>query len=170
MSDILARNALYTPRGGPRARERRGRSIVVDMPMQDPLSLESVERRVLRACKTVRVLPDKENKWRYGSLDNPMWAQAAREWTAYGAVEEAVRFIPEPSDVSDVLIALAWTRAISKAQFRLVWARSFDLSFGTIARKIGRDRETARNWYRRAISEVHDEALRSHRSLQGSPG
>lgn len=52
---------------------------------------------------------------------------------AYGyQAPRRVPFIPTPFDVSDVVTALKWPRGIRRRQFRLIYWRSFGLSFSQI--------------------------------------
>ncbi len=115
-----------------------------------PVDILDVERRFMRACKTVRALPDRERKFFVVGSQWPEVVQDAQE--AYGYNEaELPRFRPTPFDVGDMLTALAWARGIDKRDFRLVWWRSFDVSFGQIAKRIGRSDETARRRYKEAV-------------------
>jgi len=112
-----------------------------------PENILEVERRFMRACKTIRALPDRERRFQRVESWWPEVVRSAEE--AYG-YEEALmpRFRPKPFDVSDVLTALSWARTLNKREFRLAWWRSFDLSFGQIGRRIGRSDETARRNYK----------------------
>lgn len=100
-------------------------------------TITDVERRILRACKTIRALPDLEARFfRYHSLwpDTP---QSAEE--AYGWQEASLpRFRPTPADVSDCLTALAWLRGIPRREGKLIWWRSLGWGFAHIAARIGR--------------------------------
>lgn len=118
--------------------------------IQKKLLVADVERRILRACKTLRALPDKER--RFQALTNK-WPDTVREVSeAYGYADEVMpRFRPTPADVSDCLTALAWARGISKRAFKLIWWRSFGVSFRHIGIRLGRSDETARMRYRDAI-------------------
>ena len=112
-----------------------------------------VERRFLRACKTIRALPDRERRFHVVESWWPEIVRSAEE--AYGYTEATLpRFRPTPFDVSDVLNALAWARPLDKREFRMVWWRSFDLSFGQIGRRIGRSDETARRRYKDAMLKL----------------
>lgn len=158
-SDMLARNSIRIPSRG-MTREPRGRPETTITEAEDRLSLANIERRVLRACKTIRALPDKERKFLYRSLDCGMWSQAVEEWTAYGAETTAVKFRPEPFDVSDCLVALGWCRAIEKKEFSIVWERSLDKSFMFIASKRGWSDDTAERRYKRIIDTLSTQARR----------
>lgn len=117
-----------------------------------PLITE-VERRILRACRTLRAIPDREQ--RYFVLRNswPDVQQATDD--AYGYTEVAMpKFRPKPQDVSDMLPALAWARGLEPREWRLIWWRSFDVSFRQIGFRIGRSDETARRWYKDAMLKV----------------
>lgn len=125
------------------------------------LGVQEVERRVLRACKTVRAMPDQE--WRYLRAGNPVpphWEVVRDFMDAYNPDGDVkMRFRPTPFDVSDMLPALSWCRILTKQDFRFVWWRSFDeVSFKTIAMRIGRSDETARQRYRDVILRVWNEA------------
>lgn len=117
--------------------------------MTAPLVSE-VEVRILRACKTIRALPDREARFfRYGS----MWPSVAHSTEeAYGYDEARLpRFKPSPADVSDCLTALEWARAVPRREFKLVWWRSLGWSYRHIAARLGRSHETARQRYRDVI-------------------
>ena len=118
------------------------------------LSATDVERRVIRACKTIRALPDREQ--RFLSSQPGIWVNFIREKKdSYGATEPLkAKFRPTPFDVSDVLRALSWCRVLESNEFDYIWWRSFDISFGVIADRIGRSDETARQRYRDAILKV----------------
>lgn len=125
------------------------------------LTVREVEDRVLRACKTVRALPD--NEWRFqraGEPSTPNWEVVRDFMDAYDPDGDVrVRFRPTPFDVSDMLPALAWCRVLTKKDFRFIWWRSFDeVSFKTIAMRIGRSDETARQRYRDALLRIWNEA------------
>lgn len=128
------------------------------------IGIVDIERRFIRACKTVRVLPDPDA--RFGSSGCwPEYVADASE--AYGYTEAAMpRFRPTPFDVSDMLGALAWARGIDKPEHRLLWWRSFDLSFGQIARRIGRSDETARRRYKDAVLFLWGTANYGNRALK----
>lgn len=117
----------------------------------EPLNIRDVERRIIRACKTIRALPDKEQ--RFLSYQQGIWANYIRDpKESYGVAEELkARFRPTPFDVSDVLRALNWCRSLDRNEFDYIWWRSFDISFGVIAKWIGRSDETARLRYKDAI-------------------
>ena len=124
------------------------------------LNILDVERRILRACRTIRALPDPERK--FFALHNS-WPEAVREVEeAYGYNEAILpRFRPTPQDVSDCLVALAWARGIPKRAWRLVWWRSFGVSFKQIGFRLGRSDETARRWYKDAILGLWAEASKT---------
>lgn len=121
------------------------------------LTVKEVENRVERACKTVRSIPDKEEGFlRRGNPSSMSWHIIHDFFDAYSPDGEVrIRFRPTPFDVSDMLTALGWCGCLTKQEFRLLWWRSFDeVSFGVIARRIGRSDETARSWYRDALLKV----------------
>jgi len=126
-------------------------------PHRPGLDILVVERRFLRACKTIRVLPDREAKFFNVNSCWPEVVQTFEEAYGYGEVS-LPRFRPNPFDVSDVLTALSWARELRKNEFRIAWWRSFDLSFGQISRRIGRSDETARRYYRDTMLKLWSEA------------
>lgn len=121
------------------------------------ITIDKVERRFIRACKTIRALPDLEKRF---LRHNNGWPDFVRDHNdAYGYTEVALpRFRPNPFDVSDVLTALAWGRKLQRNEWKLVELRSFDLSFGQIGRSIRRSDETARRHYRDVMLKVWAEA------------
>lgn len=115
-----------------------------------PLLVTEVEQRLLRACKTLRAMPDKEARFQVIRTCWPATADDPDE--AYGYTEETLpKFRPSPSDVSDYLVALHWIRGIPRREFKLVWWRSFGVSFKHIAIRLGRSDDTARNRYKDVI-------------------
>lgn len=124
------------------------------------LTPAEVERRILRACKTIRALPDRERKFQ---ITHNAWPDMVRDVAdAYGYTEERMpRFNPSPADVSDCLVALEWVRGLNRQEWRLIWARSFGFSFRHIGLRIGRSDETARRFYRDAILNVWMKACAS---------
>jgi hypothetical protein len=125
----------------------------IDVPIGQPLLITEVERRILRACKTLRAVPDHEAK--FMKIYSP-WPEIKRAVEdAYGYTEATMpKFRPSPADVSDMLTALSWARAIEKREFKLVWWRSFDISFKHIGLRIGRSDEMARLRYKDAILKI----------------
>lgn len=126
------------------------------------LHVYEVERRFLRACQTIRALPDREQRFILsGQVGQAMWRNVVDEFTAYGYTEEVLpKFRPTPADVSDCLNALSWANGMDKKDFRYLWWRSFDVSFSVIAARIGRSDETARRRYRDAVTYLWAEANR----------
>jgi hypothetical protein len=121
------------------------------------ITIDKVERRFLRACKTIRALPDLERRFLRHSNGWPDYVRDHNE--AYGYSEAAMpRFRPKPFDVSDVLTALAWGKNLQRNEWKLVEMRSFDLSFGQIGRRIGKSDETARRYYRDVMLKIWSEA------------
>jgi hypothetical protein len=125
------------------------------------LSVQDVEKRVMRACKTVRVLPD--NEWRFlrngapKSAAIPVIQDFMDAYDPDGKVH--VRFRPTPFDVSDMLVALKWCNVLTKEDFKYLWWRSFDeVSFSMIGARIGKSDETARARYRDALLRVWNQA------------
>lgn len=123
--------------------------------------VNDIERRILRACKTIRVLPDSEAKFfQYCSLW-PIVAHSTEE--AYGYDEARLpRFRPTPADVSDCLTALAWARGIPRRQWRLVWWRSLGWGFHHIAARIGRSDQEAKLRYQGVILNLWLTANKSY--------
>lgn len=116
------------------------------------ISRRSVEERVLRALKTLRALPDRGKHTQAVHSSWPDYVHEAID--AYNSVEERERFQPTPRDISDYLTALSWCRHLPRNEWKLLWFRSFDLSFGLIGDYIGRSDETARRRYEASITEV----------------
>lgn len=117
------------------------------------LSMRDVEDRLIRAMRTLRAVPDRER--RFFVVKSGMPEHIQQQIDAYASVEAvAPRFQPTPFDISDYLRALSWARHLPKHQWKIVWWRSFNLSFGLIAQYIGRSDETARRKYREAITDV----------------
>lgn len=140
-------------------RGRRAEGVIGHQGSSPVLSVEEVRERILQACRTLRALPDQERKFQ--TLANS-WPDFIREISeAYGYDEERLpKFRPSPADVSDCLIALQWARAIPKRDFKLIWWRSFDISFRHMGLRLGRTDETARLRFRDAILNVWMEANR----------
>lgn len=115
------------------------------------LIITDVERRLMRAFKTLRVLPDRDFVNR-----KSVWPEVLQSHEdAYGYTEVAMpRFRPTPFDVGDMLNALDWVRGLSKNDCRLLWWRSFDVSFRQIGIRLGRSDETARRRYRDIMIQV----------------
>ena len=131
--------------------------------LPDDLTNRSVEHRVLRACKTLRAIPDKERKFLNGPAQGSIWKQVVQEFWSYNSEEEQLKFRPKPFDVSDYLVALSWCTVLEKQEFRYIWWRSFDnVSFSVIAARIGRSDETARRRYEDAMRKVWYEAFTAH--------
>lgn len=121
------------------------------------LIVADVENRILRACKTIRALPDKDRKFQ---VISSLWPETIQDTAdAYGYTEAIIpRFRPTPADVSDCLTALNWARALEKREFKLIWWRSFGISFRHIGIRLGRSDEMARLRYRDAILKIWYEA------------
>lgn len=125
------------------------------------LTVGEVEKRVIRACKTLRALPD--NEWRFlrdgapKSAHLPVVQDFMDAYDSDGEVK--VRFRPTPFDVSDCLTALAWCNVLTRQDFKFIWWRSFDeVSFRMIGAYIGKSDETARARYRDAVLRVWNQA------------
>lgn len=116
-------------------------------------SIADCETRLMRAMMTLRAMPDRERRFFIVKSNMPPYVQ--EQIDAYAAVEEhAPRFEPTPFDVGDYLTALSWARHLPRTQWRILWWRSFGLSFGQIAHYIGRSDETARRNFKEAIIDV----------------
>jgi hypothetical protein len=119
------------------------------------VSITAVERRLIRACKTIRALPDREKRFQGSASSQGVWGNIVQDFMdAYGSDDVVVRFSPSPADVSDCLVALSWCKYLEKNEFSLIWWRSFGVSFGVIAGRIGRSDETARRRYTEAMQKV----------------
>jgi hypothetical protein len=130
---------------------------------EETLPIGDIERRVMRACQTIRVLPDKEWQYLHGSgVSNLPVVREFKE--AYGYVDARTKFIPTPRDVSDCLTALSWCNVLERYEFRLIWWRSFGISFGQIAARMGKSDETARGRYRDALMRVYSRANSTSRA------
>lgn len=117
------------------------------------ITVRAVERRLMRAMKTVRALPDREHRFQRGGQPNRCNIAVVQEYMdAYGREEEhGPPFRPTAADVSDMLTALDWLRGLEKNECKLLWWRSFEVSFRVIAARLGRSDETARTRYRDAL-------------------
>lgn len=112
-----------------------------------------IERRLLRACRTLRALPDPDKKYQWVGSAWPEMVRSSED--AYGYSEAIMpRFRPTPVDVSDYLTALSWAREFEWEEFRFVWWRSYDLSFGQMAARIHRTDERARQIYRDVLLRI----------------
>jgi len=123
-------------------------------------TLREVERRIDRACKTLRAMPDSEKRF-IGLKSQGIWEQVVQEFWSYGSEDVKLKFNPTPADVSDYLTALTWVRGLTRSEFNIIWWRSFDVSFSVIAARIGRSDETARRRYDDAIHKAWGQSLRS---------
>lgn len=112
-----------------------------------------VERRLMTAMQTLRALPDRDRRFFIVKSSSPDYVHEYID--AYNSVEEMIpRFRPSPSDVSDCLHALSWVRHLDKSAWRILWWRSFELSYGVIGKYIGRSDETARKRFEEAITDA----------------
>jgi len=121
------------------------------------MTFREVEWLVLRACQTIRVLPDPEKRWQGERTMQPgMWSGIVQDFMdAYNSRDAMMpKFSPSPADISACMPVLSWCNYLSKNEFRLIWWRSFDVSFGIIATRIGRSDETARRQYNDAVKKV----------------
>jgi Domain of unknown function (DUF6362) len=136
---------------------RRKNRLVTAREPNGCMLVSDVENRMLRACKTIRALPDKDRKFQMIANTWPDTIQDTAD--AYGYTEALIpRFRPTPADVSDCLIALNWARCLERREFKLVWWRSFGISFRHIGLRLGRSDELARQRYRDAILRIWYEA------------
>jgi hypothetical protein len=107
----------------------------------------------MTAMKTLRAVPDKERRFFIVRSSSPDYIRDYID--AYDPeADTQPRFQPTPADVSDYLTALSWVRHLDLAAWRILWWRSFDVSFGLIGKKIGRSDETARKRYETAITDA----------------
>ncbi|MEZ2220750.1 DUF6362 family protein [Rhizobium sp. RCC_161_2] len=117
------------------------------------VSRTNVQERVIRAMKTLRALPDREKRFFIVKSSSPDYVREYMD--AYDQDNDIVpRFNPTPADVSDCLTALSWIRHLDKRAWQILWWRSFDVSFGLIAKYIGRSDETARKRFEEAITDA----------------
>ena len=117
------------------------------------VSRTDVELRLMTAMKTLRAVPDRERRFFIVKSSSPDYV---REYIdAYDPDDDVqARFQPTPADVSDYLIALSWVRHLDRPAWQILWARSFDLSFGLIGKQIGRSDETARKRFETALTDA----------------
>ncbi len=117
-------------------------------------TVAEIEDRLLTACKTLRALPDPVR--RYQVQKGNTWPDVILDVAdAYGYTEAFIpRFKPSPAQVSDCLPALELARGLDHKEFRLIWWRSFDLSFRAIGMRLHRSDERARQLYRDCILRV----------------
>lgn len=121
------------------------------------ISITEIEDRLLRACKTLRAVPDPHSKFQHLASQWPEVLRLPED--AYGYTEQATpRFRPSPADVGDMLTALAWARALDKREFKLVWSRSLGYSFFQIGLRIGKSKWTAEDRYKDAMLKCWHEA------------
>ena len=112
-----------------------------------------VEERLMRSMRTLRVIPDTER--RYFMIRSNMPEYVREYLDAYDSASAfAPKFSPTPFDVSDYLTALSWARHLDKSDWKILWWRSCELSFGQIAKYIGRSDETVRRRYRDILTDV----------------
>lgn len=117
------------------------------------IPLGEVEKRILRACQTLRALPDPDARFQQFK---GFWPEVLRSTDdAYGYTEVThPKFRPTPFDVSDYLNALAWARALERKEWRLIWWKSKGLSFRAIGFRIHKSADTAHRWYYDAIRRL----------------
>jgi hypothetical protein len=130
---------------------RRAAPRIAPSKVQIPRS--DVDLRLMTAMKTLRAVPDRERRFFIQRSSSPNYI---REYIdAYDPEDDVQpRFQPTPADVSDYLTALSWVRHLDRSAWRILWWRSFDVSFGLIGKKIGRNDETARKRYETAVTNA----------------
>lgn len=150
------RHATVIDRGGyranlPRQPQRRPAPRVTG---GQKLSRTEVWTKLESAMKTLRAMPDKERRFFVVKCGWPDFAHDYMD--AYAAVDAIVpRYQPTPQEVSEYLDVLAWMRHLERRDWQLLWWRSFEnVSFGTIAKYIGRSDETARKRFENALTDV----------------
>lgn len=131
----------------------RERSRPVERTEAEFVPQSAIEKRLMRAMKTIRAVPDKER--RFFIMKGASIPYLQEYMDAYNSSDVRVPvFIPTPQDVSDCLVALSWVRHLDKKLWKIMWLRSFGFSFGLIGKYIGRSDETARRWYREGITDA----------------
>ncbi len=118
----------------------------------EEINILDIEKRIIRALKTIRVLPDPEARFMTYRTAWPEFPQDFMD--AYNSDEVRQRFKPSPFDVGDCLTALSWLRGIQPHDTRFIHWRSHEVSFRQIGDKIGTSDETARTRYRDAMVRV----------------
>ncbi len=107
----------------------------------------------MRAMKTLRAVPDRERRFFIVKSSSPDYIREYLD--AYDPDDDIQpRFQPTPRDISDYLTALSWVRHLDRSAWKILWARSFDVSFGLIGKQIGRSDETARKRFETAITDA----------------
>ncbi|MFZ4807503.1 MAG: hypothetical protein ACOYLQ_09620 [Hyphomicrobiaceae bacterium] len=139
--------------------------------MTDIHPIESIERRVLRAIRTLGVLRDREADWlRYKAC----WPATLVEWSDLLAQAEnpdleakPARFEPTRSDLGDYLTALSWWARLAPGPRRpgrlrgdqlIVMLVAYEFSFKSIGQRMefNRHEDTIRRRYRMAIKQCHE--------------
>jgi hypothetical protein len=116
----------------------------------DIIDVRDIERRLMRAFKTLRALPDPERRFFNQKSAWPEVLQSFEE--AYGYTEAKMpKFRPTPFDCGDYLTALDWVRGLDAPAVRLIVARSFDYSFQQMGDRIGKSADTAARYYKDAV-------------------
>lgn len=147
---------MARPKSKDRKRDKTTGRPFIDL-SRPVLMVAEVEKRLLRACKTLRALPDPTRRFQWLKASWPEVVRSTED--AYGYTDAAMpKFHPTTHDVTDYLVALSWVRPVNWKEFRLVWWRSFDLSFGQMAVRLNKTDETARRWYRDVILRAWHEA------------
>lgn len=117
------------------------------------LSRADVWGKLESAMRTLRAMPDRERRFFAVKSGYPDFVRDYID--AYASADAiAPRYQPSPQEVSEYLDILAWTRHLEQRDWKLLWWRSFGLSFGIIADYIGRSDETARKRFENALTDV----------------
>lgn len=120
---------------------------------KERVSRTEVGNRLMTAMQTLRAVPDRERRFFVPRSSSPDYIRSYID--AYDPDDDIQpRFQPTPFDVSDYLTALSWVRHLDKHEWKILWWRSFGLSFGVIGKQIGRSDETARMRYENAVTEA----------------
>jgi hypothetical protein len=120
----------------------------------------AVESRICRALLTLRVMPDRERRFLYGSMTPGIWAEACDPSDYADEAPKRPRFKPSQFDCTDYLDALEWLRGLNPPEVRLIRWRSRGWSYAQIGDRIGRDQRTAKKRYSEALARVRTNALR----------
>jgi hypothetical protein len=117
------------------------------------LSRSEVWEKLESAMKTLRAMPDRERRFFAVKSGYPDFVRDYID--AYASVEAiAPRYQPTPQEVSEYLEILSWSRHLAQRDWKLLWWRSFGMSYGVMAEYIGRSDETARKRFENALTDV----------------
>ncbi len=135
--------------------------------MTGTLTIEEVERRVLRALKTLDAVADPDARFR--APPRSAWPDWIRDYHAThdpellrSAIPKPARFQPSPEDIDDMLPVLAWIPAGLKHRIWLLRCRAHGVSFQSISDRRGYSREFWRKAYREIIDDIAREVRRRH--------